>query len=61
LPKNFDEVLEVYTKEGFRVIALATKPLPDMNYQKAMAIPRNEIESNLKFLGLLVMENKLKP
>ena len=26
-----------------------------------MGVPRSEIESNLKFLGLLVMENKLKP
>lgn len=61
LPKNYEEVLEVYTKEGFRVIALATKPLPEMTYKLAMGIPRGDIESNLKFLGLLVMENKLKP
>lgn len=25
-----------------------------------MGVPRSEIESNLKFLGLLIMENKLK-
>lgn len=61
LPNNFEEVLETYTKEGFRVIALATKPLPEMTFKLAMGIPRGDVESNLKFLGLLVMENKLKP
>ena len=60
IPANYDDVLEVYTKEGFRVIALATKPLPDMTYKIAMGIPRSEVESKLTFLGLLVMENKLK-
>jgi len=43
------------------VIALATKPLPEMTFKLAMGIPRGDVESNLKFLGLLVMENKLKP
>jgi magnesium-transporting ATPase (P-type) len=43
------------------VIGLATKALPTLNYRKAMTIQRNEIENNLTFLGLLIMENKLKP
>jgi len=30
LPHNFNEVLEQYTKEGNRVIALATKKLPEV-------------------------------
>ena len=60
LPHNYEEILEIYTKEVFRVIGLATKPLPDMTYQKALGIPRGEIECGLTFLGLLVMENKLK-
>lgn len=60
LPHNYEEILEIYTKEGFRVIGLATKALPDMTYQKALGIPRGEIECGLTFLGLLVMENKLK-
>jgi cation-transporting ATPase 13A3/4/5 len=61
MPGNYDEVLEQYTKEGFRVIGLATKALPNLNYRKAMSIQRNEIEKDLTFLGLLIMENKLKP
>jgi len=38
MPGNYDEVLEQYTKEGFRVIGLATKSLPNLNYRKAMSI-----------------------
>jgi len=35
LPENFNLVLEQYTKEGNRVIALATKQLPEVkNYRK---------------------------
>lgn len=29
LPSNYKEVLEIYTKEGYRVIALATKLFTD--------------------------------
>lgn len=32
IPSNYDDVLEQYTKEGFRVIGLATKALPHLNY-----------------------------
>lgn len=61
MPGNYDEVLEQYTKEGFRVIALAEKPLPGLTYRKAMSITRDAVECELNFLGLLIMENKLKP
>jgi cation-transporting ATPase 13A3/4/5 len=60
IPKNFEEILEQYTKEGYRVIALATKEMPDYNYRKVMNASRDKVECNLKFLGLLIMENKLK-
>lgn len=60
LPTNFDEILQIYTECGFRVLALAAKPLK-MNYLKSQKITRDEIEFDLKFLGLLVMQNKLKP
>jgi P-type E1-E2 ATPase len=51
----------MYTKEGYRVIALGTKSLPDVkNYRKVQNLERKEVESDLVFLGLIVMENKLK-
>jgi cation-transporting ATPase 13A3/4/5 len=34
LPKNFDEILQIYTECGFRVLALASRPLK-MNYLKS--------------------------
>jgi len=51
----------MYTKEGYRVIALGTKSLPDVkNYRKVQNLERKHVESDLVFLGLIVMENKLK-
>jgi len=34
LPSNFDEVLQIYTECGYRVLAMATKPL-NINFIKA--------------------------
>ena len=34
--------------------------MPDYNYRKVMNVSRDKVECNLKFLGLLIMENKLK-
>lgn len=49
-----------YSKEGFRVIGFATKVLENLNYKEVMRIERADCEKQLTFLGLLVMENKLK-
>ena len=37
LPKNFDEILEIYTECGYRVLAIATKPL-NISYLKSQKI-----------------------
>lgn len=60
LPKNFDEILQIYTECGFRVLALGARPLK-MTYLKSQKVQRDEIENDLTFLGFLVMQNKLKP
>ncbi len=60
LPSNFDEILQIYTECGFRVLALASRKLK-MNYLKAQKVQRDAIETELTFLGFLVMQNKLKP
>ena len=54
-------MLEQYTKEGYRVIALATKLLPGIDRVSVNEISRDAVETELNFLGLLVMENKMKP
>lgn len=33
----------------------------NINFLKSQKITRDEVESNIEFLGLLVMQNKLKP
>ena len=61
VPKNFEQVLKEYTQEGYRVIALAYKDLPEgCNYRTILNMPRVQAESDLTFLGLLIMENKMK-
>lgn len=55
IPANFKQVLENYTKKGCRVIALAYKEIKEEIKQREFA------EQKLRFLGLLVMQNKLKP
>jgi len=61
IPSNFKEVLENYTKEGYRVIALAHKLMPsNFKYRQSQTVKREDIEKDLEFLGLLIMENKLK-
>jgi len=54
LPSNFDEVLKIYTECGYRVLAMASKPL-NINFLKAQKIQRDEVESNVDFLGFLIM------
>ena len=59
LPENFNEVLNKYTSKEFRVLALSCK-IMKMTYDQAMKISRSNIEKNLIFLGLLIIQNELK-
>ncbi|KAJ1860752.1 hypothetical protein LPJ73_001246 [Coemansia sp. RSA 2703] len=60
IPRDFDSVLLEYTNRGYRVIAIAGKPLKT-SWAKLQRTKRDAIEAGLFFLGLLVFENKLKP
>uniref|UniRef100_A0A671Z3S3 Polyamine-transporting ATPase 13A3 n=1 Tax=Sparus aurata TaxID=8175 RepID=A0A671Z3S3_SPAAU len=61
VPENFAEVLEGYTKQGFRVIALGHRRLESkLTWHKVQNINRDHIEANMEFLGLIIMQNKLK-
>ncbi|POI32970.1 hypothetical protein CIB84_003278 [Bambusicola thoracicus] len=61
VPSDFLEELKTYTSQGFRVIALAHKVLSLPEDVDVSDLEREEAESGLEFLGLLVMENRLKP
>lgn len=59
IPFNFDDVLEEYTEQGLRVIAVAYKEL--LSAEEAMAQSVEMLESSLTFVGLLMFENPVKP
>ncbi|XP_045243128.2 probable cation-transporting ATPase 13A4 isoform X3 [Macaca fascicularis] len=58
VPTSFVSELQIYTTQGFRVIALAYKKLE--NDHHTTALTRETVESDLIFLGLLILENRLK-
>ncbi|XP_036059100.1 probable cation-transporting ATPase 13A4 isoform X3 [Onychomys torridus] len=58
VPSSFISELQMYTTQGFRVIALAYKKLE--SDCPATALMREKVESDLIFLGLLILENRLK-
>lgn len=59
VPDDFSDILETFTQEGYRVIALAHKELK-LSYTKVQKVQREAIETELSLLGLIVMENRLK-
>ncbi|XP_022090337.1 probable cation-transporting ATPase 13A3 [Acanthaster planci] len=62
VPDNFQQMLSDYTQDGFRVLALAWRNLDsDKTLENLMNIQRKNVEKELEFLGLMIMQNKLKP
>ncbi|GAC97982.1 hypothetical protein PHSY_005570 [Pseudozyma hubeiensis SY62] len=59
-PADYDDLLSYYTKHGYRVIACAGKSMAGMSWIKAQRMRREQAESGLRFLGLIIFENKLK-
>ena len=59
IPKDFNDVLKKYTSKGFRVLALSFKMMK-MTFIQSQEIFREKCENNLIFLGLLIVQNKLK-
>ncbi|XP_012518030.1 PREDICTED: probable cation-transporting ATPase 13A2 [Propithecus coquereli] len=62
VPPDFAQTLQSYTAAGYRVVALASKPLPIApSPEAAQQLTRDTVEQELSLLGLLVMRNLLKP
>ncbi|KAJ8686576.1 hypothetical protein QAD02_022370 [Eretmocerus hayati] len=61
IPHDFNSVLQEYTSEGYRVIALAHKSLKRLSYAKVQRITREVAETELNFLAFVILENRLKP
>ncbi|KAF9968325.1 hypothetical protein BGZ70_004966, partial [Mortierella alpina] len=60
-PLDYKERLSYYTHKGYRVIACASKALPNLTFVRSQRIKREQVESDLTFLGFIIFENKLKP
>ncbi|KAG7227155.1 hypothetical protein INR49_013953 [Caranx melampygus] len=62
VPQSFAETLETYTRQGFRVIALAHRQLESkFSWHKVQSLSRDLLETSMEFLGLIIMQNKIKP
>nr|CAD7264233.1 unnamed protein product [Timema shepardi] len=61
VPPDVLSILENYTEKGYRVIALGMRTLDDLSFSNVEDIKREDVEKQLKFLGLVVLENRLKP
>ena len=59
-PADYDDLLAYYTKHGYRVIACAGKSVKGVSWIKAQRMHREQAESGLRFLGLIIFENKIK-
>ena len=59
IPDNFNEVLTKYTSKGFNVLVLSCK-IMKMTSEQAKTVSRELVEKDLIFLGLLIVQNKLK-
>lgn len=60
IPSNYQYFVDNYAQHGYRLLAVASRSL-DINYVKAQKIKREACECDLTLLGLIVMENRLKP
>ncbi|KAF8070552.1 hypothetical protein FPV67DRAFT_1487805 [Lyophyllum atratum] len=60
-PQDYEDLLSYYTKRGYRVIAMAGKSIEGLSWLKAQRMKREQAESGLQFLGLVIFENRLKP
>ena len=59
IPADFNDQLNHYTSRGYRVLAMGSKVI-QMDYNKALEVNRTFCEKDLVFLGLLIVQNKLK-
>jgi len=63
LPADYRAVLASHTSRGYRIIALAGRLLAPATakHSRLRKLTREQAEEGLSFLGLVVLENRLKP
>ncbi|CAN6655068.1 vacuolar cation-transporting ATPase Ypk9p [Trichomonascus vanleenenianus] len=60
VPSDYYDQLHYYTHRGYRVIACATKVYESTSADEVAGFSRAEVESDLKLIGFIIFENKLK-
>ena len=60
LPSNLTRMLADYTQAGYRVLACASKTLDPMAYETFRTLTIESVEADLNFLGLIILQNRLK-
>jgi magnesium-transporting ATPase (P-type) len=55
VPENYNQLLESYTKQGFRVIALAHRLVESQSINKLQKVQREDLEHELTFLGMVTL------
>mmetsp|Transcript_24587 Transcript_24587/g.24294 ORF Transcript_24587/g.24294 Transcript_24587/m.24294 type:complete len:401 (-) Transcript_24587:1005-2207(-) len=53
-PENLENLIKFYSSQSYRILACAYKPLSDYN-------PNENYESDMIFLGLILLQNEIKP
>lgn len=59
IPPNIGTTMQIYTEQGYRVIAIG-KNIITKSFTKIQKMHRDQVEKNLEFLGLVILENRLK-
>ncbi|RZC32699.1 cation-transporting ATPase 13A3, partial [Asbolus verrucosus] len=61
VPEGIFDRLKEYTEQGYRVIGMGSKKIKNTPFHKIPKLAREEVEYDLEFVGLIVLENQLKP
>mmetsp|Transcript_9620 Transcript_9620/g.18746 ORF Transcript_9620/g.18746 Transcript_9620/m.18746 type:complete len:1093 (+) Transcript_9620:13-3291(+) len=60
IPSNVEQVINFYAQAGYRIIACACAKLEGFKFNDIHAKSQSEIEQGLEFLGLVILQNRLK-
>ncbi|XP_071570378.1 polyamine-transporting ATPase 13A3 [Temnothorax nylanderi] len=60
VPKDISLTLERFTRQGFRVIAMGRRATVFKSSAEISKLSRETVERDLEFLGLVILENRLK-
>ena len=60
IPLNYSRILNHYSSQGLRVVALSVKLLT-MNNLQTQKLARESVERDMIFLGFFIVKNKLRP